>query len=376
MPRISTPSPLPENLSYAKKAAKALVRFGRWCVSPLRWVGKRVGLIKTIKPVIRAMDIPLGAGSFGSVSEVEFEGTRLARKKPISSYETEELIKEQKILSTLNHPHIIKSRFGVEESEVVVVRSEDLNDSLEKTGSSDEAEYVNILDVNEEPTGLVMEKGSSSLTSSIEKKWRGGMNASERHKHAYNLLSAIAYLHKQKLSHLDLKPDNILLVEGEVKISDFGSAIKVPTEHSYSLTYKSPEGMTRRYMAPEMLGLSYQMSDTKVYESADPYQQDVHSMGMVLAELLTGVPIASHREQVFEGEITEDGTQVWVDKYLKRYAGGLDPKITEILHDMLKGDPNQRISSSEALSRFPKNPPRVSGLRTISGWLPAALRRR
>lgn len=63
------------------------------------------------------------------------------------------------------------------------------------------------------------------------------------------LISAVEYLHWQKIRHKDLKPSNILLMPGRLYISDFGSAT------DFSLLSKSATDNDRgtpRYFAPEV----------------------------------------------------------------------------------------------------------------------------
>jgi len=63
------------------------------------------------------------------------------------------------------------------------------------------------------------------------------------------LISAIAYLHDQKIRHKDLKPSNILLSRDRLWLSDFGSAT------DFSLLSQSAtdnERGTPRYFSPEV----------------------------------------------------------------------------------------------------------------------------
>ncbi len=60
------------------------------------------------------------------------------------------------------------------------------------------------------------------------------------------VISAVSYMHEQKLAHRDLKPENILLdADYQVKVADFGFAKK---ETEILKTYLG----TKSYMAPEI----------------------------------------------------------------------------------------------------------------------------
>jgi serine/threonine protein kinase len=88
------------------------------------------------------------------------------------------------------------------------------------------------------------------------------------------ILESVDYLHKQKVIHRDLKPNNILITDGMngrfVKIADFGLA----TIHEFDGQSHTKYKGTVRYAAPEV------MSSTKYDTKAD-----IYSLGVILQEL-------------------------------------------------------------------------------------------
>lgn len=87
------------------------------------------------------------------------------------------------------------------------------------------------------------------------------------------MLKAFKTLTKLNIMHRDLKPGNILLHNGVIKIADFGfcKSLNSPTDLVQTML-GSPI-----YMAPEVLkGESYTM------------KADIWSLGVVLCEMLTG----------------------------------------------------------------------------------------
>lgn len=90
------------------------------------------------------------------------------------------------------------------------------------------------------------------------------------------ILSSLNLLKQQKVIHCDLKPENILLrhpLHSEIKVIDFGSSC-FETEKVYTYI------QSRFYRSPEViLGMTYGMPI------------DMWSVGCILAELYTGVPI-------------------------------------------------------------------------------------
>ncbi|KAJ2161586.1 cyclin-dependent kinase 5 [Coemansia sp. RSA 552] len=93
----------------------------------------------------------------------------------------------------------------------------------------------------------------------------------------YQLLCGIAYCHRNRVLHRDLKPQNLLINKrGDLKLGDFGlaRAFGIPVR-SYS-----HEVVTLWYRAPDVLMGSRQY-DTSI---------DLWSVGCIFAEMVTGRP--------------------------------------------------------------------------------------
>uniref|UniRef100_A0A8C9FLY6 mitogen-activated protein kinase n=1 Tax=Pavo cristatus TaxID=9049 RepID=A0A8C9FLY6_PAVCR len=102
----------------------------------------------------------------------------------------------------------------------------------------------------------------------------------------YQILRGLAYCHRRKVLHRDLKPQNLLINEkGELKLADFGlaRAKSVPTK-----TY-SNEVVTLWYRPPDVLLGSSEYST----------QIDMWGVGCIFFEMASGRPL-------FPGSTVED----------------------------------------------------------------------
>ncbi|KAM3857113.1 striated muscle preferentially expressed protein kinase [Diretmus argenteus] len=99
------------------------------------------------------------------------------------------------------------------------------------------------------------------------------------------VLEGLVYLHQKEIAHLDIKPENILLASpgsDQIRICDFGSAVKLETSEEHYCKYGTPE-----YVAPEIV------NQTPVSTATD-----IWPVGVITYLCLTGVsPFAGENDK-------------------------------------------------------------------------------
>lgn len=184
----------------------------------------------------------------------------------------------------------------------------------------------------------------------------------------FQLLRGLAYCHKKKVLHRDLKPQNLLINErGELKLGDFGlaRAKSVPTK-----TF-SNEVVTLWYRPPDVLLGSREYS-TPI---------DMWGVGCIFYEMISGKPLfpGGHTEAELRLIFSILGTppkDCWPNvevpysfpKYVRESFGSELPHLNKDASDLLQKfliyQPRERISASDAMhhSYFKKLGPNVSKL--------------
>jgi TolB-like protein len=97
---------------------------------------------------------------------------------------------------------------------------------------------------------------------------------------ARGVAGALDYAHRQGVIHRDVKPENILLFQGEPMVADFGISLAISTAGKERLTETGLSLGTPAYMSPEQAA-----ADPKLDGRADQY-----SLACVVYEMLAGEP--------------------------------------------------------------------------------------
>ena len=142
------------------------------------------------------------------------------------------------------------------------------------------------------------------------------------HHIAHQLVSALWYLHSNRILHRDMKPQNILLSNGGyVKLCDFGFARAMSVDTFMVTSIKG----TPLYMSPEL-----------VQEQPYDHNADLWALGCILFELFAGEP-PFYTTNLFQ-------LVNLITKNPVKWPSGMSPDFQDFLCGLLDKNPSTRLT--------------------------------
>ena len=189
----------------------------------------------------------LGAGGYGEVWRAEAPGGIAKAIKVVYGYENETRAMQE--LSALNRIKEVHHPFVL---------------SLER---------IELVDGH---LVIVTELAASNMKRLFDERRRSGLPGIPREEllnYLHDAADALDYIYQEhSLQHLDVKPENLLLVGGRIKVGDFGLVKDLQDVNCSNIS-----GLTPVYAAPEL------------FDGRPNNHSDQYSLAIVYQEMLTGV---------------------------------------------------------------------------------------
>ncbi|KAI0462629.1 hypothetical protein LJB42_004125 [Komagataella kurtzmanii] len=274
-------------------------------------------------------DEVVGSGAFATVKKAIERSTgdtyavKIISKKKAMTDGLDGVQRELEILKKLHHPGVVQLKSCYEDSDNFYL-------VMEYIAGGDLMDFVAAY-------GSVGESAGREITRQI--------------------LEALDYVHALGISHRDLKPDNILIVQDDpvkVKITDFGLA-KVADQGSAmktfcgTLAYLAPEVLSARYgITNQFMGKDEATKKNIIKKSRESYSSkvDMWSIGCLVYVILTAhLPFSGSTQDSLTRNILEGNYH-----YSLLKENGISNKAKDFLDKLLNVDPTIRLGVKQALT--------------------------
>jgi serine/threonine-protein kinase len=261
----------------------------------------------------------IGSGGFGTVylAEDTWIDKKVALKVPHKqSVDFGELLREPRLLATLNHPNIVAILTAEKQENVFFIVMEFVpGETLED---------------------IIARDGPLDLTRALD--------------YTCQICNAVDHAHKHGVLHRDLRPSNVLVTgNGLLKVADFGTSRFLEIAAHGTTIIGSPP-----YMAPEQ------------FQGKAVFASDLYSLGVTMYQMLTGVlpyepPSPADLDRLARGELVSPPRlrnakipKAINDVVMKAMAPDIPTRYqraSEILDDVLAVRPGGSMRSSRRASK-------------------------
>ena len=152
---------------------------------------------------------------------------------------------------------------------------------------------------------------------------------------ACEVAGALDFAHRSGVIHRDVKPENILLIDGHAVVADFGIARAITRAGGDALTTIGRAIGTPTYMSPEQASADTELDG----------RSDIYSLGCVLYEMLAGEPPFTGRtaQAVIAKRLTQPAPSVRV------LRDGVSERLDRVIRRALSRSPADRYETADGL---------------------------